>query len=129
MTRWLWIALLFVYAAGIATVSHQPLGEGITPFMHADKVVHASEFAIFFVLAWLATGRRVTWALALSAAFAVSDEIHQAFVPTRDASVLDLLADGAGMATAYGLLRAGTPLWRRFRGRILERDARRKGAK
>jgi len=129
MTRCLWIVLLLVYAAGIATVSHQPLGEGISAFPHADKVVHVVEFAVFFVLAWLASGRRVKWSLALSVAFAVSDEIHQAFVPTRDASALDLLADGAGMAIAYGLLQAGTPLWRRFRGRILGRDVRRKGAK
>jgi len=127
--RRLWIVLLVLYAAAIVYVSHQPLAEGIAPFPHADKLLHACEFGVFLALAWLATGRRMGIAIVLALAFALSDEIHQAFVPTRDASGLDLLADAIGVAVACGLLHAGMPLWRRFRGRILGQETRRKGAK
>ena len=46
-------------------------------------------------------------ALGISVLYGASDEFHQSFVPGRDASLLDLLTDTAGAATALWLV------WRR----------------
>jgi len=40
--------------------------------------------------------------LIVGMAYALSDEIHQAFVPNRDCSLADFLADSVGVAIAVG---------------------------
>jgi VanZ family protein len=78
------------------------------------KCGHLSEYAALAILlhralnpisinptrAW--TWSQVGWALFLTALYACTDEFHQAFVPSRQASVLDVLIDtvggGAGLA-------------------------------
>jgi VanZ family protein len=40
--------------------------------------------------------------LTVGMAYALSDEIHQAFVPNRNCSVADFLADSVGVAMAVG---------------------------
>jgi VanZ family protein len=72
-----------------------------------DKVLHAAEYFIFSIL-WCfallysrpqALRMNRVWALVAGAAlFAVSDELHQAFVPGRQADVFDLLADLCGIS-------------------------------
>lgn len=74
-------------------------------FPHADKVLH---FITYSLLAFLAarsmanekrgfSGNTVLWtAAAFSFLYGVSDEVHQAFVPSRTASFFDLIADGLG---------------------------------
>jgi VanZ family protein len=43
------------------------------------------------------------WSLALTICYAVSDEVHQSFVPGRVASVHDVVLDSAGGWLALGL--------------------------
>ncbi|MBU1048586.1 VanZ family protein [Candidatus Bipolaricaulota bacterium] len=117
----MWIGLLIGYAAAIGYVSHQPLAVGEAPFPHFDKLLHLAEFALFFLLAWQATGRRLGLAWLLTLAFAGSDEVHQAFVPARDASVLDLVADMVGATLMAGVIRLWPQLWRFLSTRILQR--------
>jgi VanZ family protein len=78
------------------------------------KCGHLSEYALLAILfqralnlnminpssAW--TRSPVGWALFLTALYACTDEFHQAFVPSRQASVLDVLIDtvGGGMGLA-----------------------------
>ena len=121
MKQWTWIILLAMYAAGIGYVSHQPIGAGELPFPHFDKLLHLAEFGLFMLLAWHATGRRLLLAWILTLAFAGSDEWHQAFVPTRDASVLDFIADIVGASLMAGFLHHKALLWRLFSTRILDR--------
>jgi len=127
MKQRLWILVLMLYAAGIAALSHLSFGggEGWTPFVGFDKLFHAAEFALFYALAWRSTGRRRLLSLLLTAVYAASDELHQAFVPGRDASAFDFLADigGAGAACLFLSLirRLDRPLWRLRRRRILRR--------
>lgn len=121
MKQWIWIALLATYAAAIGYVSHQPLIPGEVLFPHFDKLVHLAEFALFMLLAWHATGRRLATAWLLTLVFACSDEIHQALIPTRDASGFDLVADGVGATLMAGLIHFRGLLWRFFSARILNR--------
>ena len=68
-----------------------------------DKAVHVVEYGILASLVYLAlrnmkVSSRYLLAVAFTIAFmyGVSDEIHQYFVPSRDADVLDVVADGIG---------------------------------
>lgn len=88
------------------------------------KCGHLTEYALLAMLAWRACRQPVqkeprpwnwedaAFAIGFAAAYAVSDEIHQAFVPTRDASLLDVLIDtvGAGLGI-LGIWVAGR--WRK----------------
>jgi VanZ family protein len=76
-----------------------------------DKVAHFALFAVFgCTLAWGARHFETRAAhlavILLGVLFAASDEIHQSFVPRRDSSPGDFLADVAGLVTGYLLVRA-----------------------
>ncbi len=74
-------------------------------FLHIDKIYHFIEYLIlgFLLLNAFYCNTRLNKAVLSSAIFAlsyaVSDEVHQYFVPLRDASFLDLLADSFGAWT------------------------------
>jgi VanZ family protein len=80
------------------------------------KCAHLTEYANLGLLLWRAlrsrdrTGqarwdwRRARLALVLAWLYAASDEFHQAFVPTREATVLDVLIDTSGAALGLGVL-------------------------
>jgi VanZ family protein len=72
------------------------------------KLGHLTEYAILAAL-WfraLYLGRRLdsapsAWtALAISVAWAMADELHQTFVPSRTASPLDVILDATGATLA-----------------------------
>lgn len=87
------------------------------------KVAHVTEYAILAWLAWrlfLAVQRTqassrplraAVFAWGVSVLYAVTDEWHQTFVPTRVGTPWDVLIDAAG--AAFGLALAG--LWWRWR--------------
>ena len=125
-----WILLLIAYAAGIFALSSlsQPTGGRGLPVAHADKLIHAVEFAVFAFLAWKATGGRTLPALLIAVGFAISDEIHQLFVPLRHASIGDLAADAVGILLMLGSLRVLRPvLLRRKTARILDSTSAKPG--
>jgi len=113
--------LLALYAALISGLSHAPLHPvgGAALFPGADKLLHAAEFALFALLAWRAFNRRPILALLTALAFAALDEFHQSFIPARDASALDGLADALGAALALLAVRRSAVLWAFLRRRIL----------
>ena len=106
--------------AAIFFVSGDP-----TPPMPAnlsDKALHLFAYGGLAVLACraLAGGlpARVTWpvaigTLAITIGYAITDELHQRFVPGRSADVYDLIADAAGACLALIALKCcdilGTP--------------------
>ncbi len=68
-------------------------------------VAHAGEYAALTALwAWALApplGRRaLAAAAAIAFAYALSDELHQSYVPGRDADPFDVLVDAAGIALA-----------------------------
>jgi len=81
------------------------------------KLGHMIEYAILAAL-WFRTlhaGQRRSFsasarlALAISVVWAITDELHQSFVPSRDASVLDVIFDSTGATLCLLLARLRTP--------------------
>ena len=75
------------------------------------KAAHFTEYAVFGWLIARALRDARGWqlhhallAVALAGAYAVSDEVHQIFVPGRTAAVGDVLIDVLGAATAQVLI-------------------------
>ena len=105
-SRFLWTPVVAYMALifALSSISRPPaLPHGV------DKDAHAVLYAGLGVLLVraLAGGwrRRVTLvaaigAVAMAAAYGVSDEYHQSFVPLRQVEALDVLADTVGAAAA-----------------------------
>jgi uncharacterized membrane-anchored protein YitT (DUF2179 family) len=128
--RTLWIIVLIAYASFVFIMSSMTMsgGQPLLRFPGGDKVLHFLEFGLFYILSWKAFRKhRLIAAFLLTAIYAGSDEFHQIFVSTREASILDWLADVAGAACgAVGvsiLLRMGLPGF--LRRRILASDKNR----
>lgn len=85
------------WAAGMWTMSSlpDPPGASLLEIPHLDKVAHAGLFFVLAVLLRIAGAGRVA-TLAIALAWGGLDEAHQARVPGRDPSGLDLAADLAG---------------------------------
>ncbi len=118
--RWVAAFLLLAYTSAVFALSHTPrppvpeLLRGLS-----DKLLHALEYA---PLAFLwgrvlrgSPGRRALLGWAAAGLFGLGDELHQAFVPGREASLLDWGADLLGAAAGAAAL-----AW------TLKRGARRK---
>ena len=101
-------------------------GQTVDAIMFAiRKGGHLTEYAVLSALCWRAVrqpwnGDSRAWslrdtgiALVLTAAYAVSDEFHQAFVSSRTASSWDVLLDAcgalAGLALIWGVRRVRKP--------------------
>ncbi len=107
--RWAAVAGLAVAILVVSSIPGEYLQVGAW-FSWQDKVVHA---AMYFALAFLFARamnvpRRNAWLVggvtfAAVAAFGAVEEVHQALVPERCATVGDVLANGIG-AGAAGLL-------------------------
>ena len=104
-----WMVLIYVLSA-----------QSTLPSPHDDVLrhlvsssAHAFVFGVLAVL-WLRVVGKGRWswavALGLTMLYAVSDEVHQTFVPGRVADPWDLFCDGLGAAVM--LLALGW-LWRR----------------
>ena len=89
--------------------------EGVhTVVVFVRKCAHLAEYAVLALLVWRALRKesarentpwrwsKAALVLALVALYAASDEFHQAFVPSREASIWDVLLDTTG--AAFGLL-------------------------
>jgi VanZ family protein len=102
---WLWGPVV-VWAGLIFVLSSIPdLGTGLGGWdLVLRKIAHAAEFAVLGFLLVRALGGE--WAaLALGIAYAVSDEVHQHFVPGRLGSPVDVAIDAAGVAVGVLLAR------------------------
>ena len=131
--RWaaalIWMSLIFCLSA-------QPDLPNLTPGVpHLAEIGgHLTVYGVLAALLWWAlrgAGIRhsTAWALALTALYGVSDELHQSFVPGRTMTAIDLAFDvvGAGLGllaarwlrSLRGGLRPGGVL-----GRVLRRLSR-----
>jgi VanZ family protein len=115
-------AFAVAWASLIAWASHQsdPFPSLPKEILSHDKLIHLAVFAVLALSTrralWLAPvspGRALLLAWVLSTGWGLLDEIHQSFIPGRDASSWDLLADAAGAALGawlggVGLRRVGS---------------------
>ncbi len=106
-----WLVALLGWAGLIFLLSSFPNPPGPRGPEWQSFAAHAVEYAVFAFLAagllaaiWPASPR---WRLAVAAwvlavLYGLSDELHQAFVPGRDASLLDIAFDALGAAVGAG---------------------------
>ena len=116
-----WIPVV-IYAGTVfylSSLSHPP--QFLPPFFMADKLLHGVEYALFGMLMIRAIERSprhprtlrgcITLAICIVLLYGISDELHQAFVPYRDASVFDLMADviggSIGVIAGHKLIKMG----------------------
>jgi VanZ family protein len=100
--RWL---PLIVYCLAIYIQSDFPASEHLPSFEFSDKILHFSAYAVMGVLFYRAyqtlrikdDPRMLILLSVVSASlYGISDEIHQYFVPFRDAEILDAIANFLG---------------------------------
>jgi VanZ family protein len=103
----LWLPVV-AWAALIFALSSIPdLGTGLGTWdLVLRKLAHAAEFAVLGALLLRALRDELA-ALPAGIAYAISDEVHQHFVPGRVGSPLDVVIDAVGVAV-------GVALWRRY---------------
>jgi VanZ family protein len=98
---------VFIWCGFIFYLSNIPglnTGWGIWDFI-LRKIAHMLEYFILAALLYrafkgsfkLSAFHLTFWPLFLSFLYAVSDEVHQSFVPTRSPSVKDVLIDSIGI--------------------------------
>lgn len=114
-----WIPALFVAGCNFYLSSQEHI-EQMPSFWNADKVVHFFCFAGFSF--WIAFACninkfRLIWIPTLIISlWAITDEIHQSFTPSREPSVLDWLADTSGAAVgALIFVWVVTVLWEKIK--------------
>ena len=108
----LWLPVV-AWAGLIFALSSIPdLGSGLGGWdLPLRKLAHAAEYGVLGALLLRATGR-AGLSLVLGALYALSDEIHQSFVPGRAGSPLDVALDTVGVA-------CGIVIWQAVRSRRL----------
>ena len=103
----LWAPVLVWAGVIFALSSVSDLGTGLGAWdLALRKLAHATEFAVLAALLLRAVRRELP-AFLLGVAYAVSDEVHQHFVPGRRGTPLDVLIDSLGVG--LGIL-----AWRRL---------------
>ncbi|MCD6050031.1 MAG: vanZ like family protein [Verrucomicrobia bacterium] len=82
------------------------------------KTGHAVGYAVLAVLCWWALSYPLRWtrdawqtrtalrAWSIASVYAITDELHQSFIPSRQGSALDVLLDACGAWAGLMLVRA-----------------------
>ena len=116
---WIWCPL-FAYLVLIFYLSS--LSQVPWATHYPDYLEHATEYLGLSILTARALNngllrpvppRTLLIAFTLCLAYAISDEIHQKFVPNRFADVTDVLSDAVGAGIGLGALRVGSQLFAR----------------
>lgn len=121
-SHWLWDALALIWMGLIFYLSSQPQLPSAPGWWDLlfKKGGHLGGYLVLGTLYAQGWGRgRPPWQPWLAAVlYAVSDEVHQAFVPGRHPWVVDVLIDGTGAALGA---RYGRLWWKQVTRRIRKR--------
>ncbi|PIP56221.1 hypothetical protein COX05_04210 [candidate division WWE3 bacterium CG22_combo_CG10-13_8_21_14_all_39_12] len=103
----IWMSIIF-YVSSIPNLELN--GELSAYDLVLRKIAHMVEYAILVVLFWWGLEKPLTKRAQLEIflmafIYALSDEFHQNYVPTRDGKLTDVLIDTVGIITAIGLIR------------------------
>lgn len=110
---WIYWGLWLSYASVIYALSGMSLDMEWNEPSHTDKIIHAFEFGLFSLLAYLAIRESFPKvpiiylagiALLTSVLYGVFDEYHQLSNPSRQSDPLDVLADAFGAAATQILI-------------------------
>src|SRR3989344_7475105 len=103
----IWMGIIFYFSSRLNT---SVTGEFLFDFIFF-KSLHMIEYAILYFLLFrafysiknqqLAIGNKFLYPLFISILYALSDEVHQTFVPTREGKVRDVIFDTAGILLIY----------------------------
>jgi VanZ family protein len=123
----LWAAMIFTMSTDTFSAQHtawffEPILRWFKPSLtthqfdvihhYIRKTAHFTEYFVFCLLLYRSVrGRRFGWrwswgltALIIAFGYSALDEIHQAFVASRQASPYDSLIDSAGSFFAFGMI-------------------------
>lgn len=120
LAYWLPVILycLFIFIQSSFPTPVQPRGV----FM-ADKLLHLLGYALLAALYFRAQastrpeaplGEALASSVLFTSLYGAMDELHQAFVPSRSADIVDVLADAAGAVIGAGLCYWLAPRMPRF---------------
>lgn len=106
--RWvpaiLWMGVIFYGSSqSVLPIDGQPNSGSL------HKLGHVVEYAVLGVLLVVAmgvSGRSLALGFVLATIFAISDEVHQTFVPGRQGAVDQVVLDAAVVAVTLGTIRA-----------------------
>ena len=108
-----WLPLI-LYCLLIYIQSSHPSPKQIPSFPFVDKVLHVAAYGIMGILFYrayhtLRIKNNIQLLMVLSAVsaslYGISDEIHQSYVPFREAEVADAIADTIGALSGVWLYR------------------------
>jgi VanZ family protein len=114
-----WLPLI-LYCLFIYIQSDHPSPEQIPIFPYVDKVLHVTAYGILGILFYrayqtlrLKDNIKMLMLLSVVSAslYGISDEIHQSFVPSREAEVADVIADMIGALSGVCLYQLLVVFW------------------
>ncbi len=104
LVRAIGVLSCLTFAAGMFVGGAQPEAVGLVPAPW-DKLAHMVSFGLLTAMVELAFRPRLWLLAALPLLVSALDEVHQAFLPGRFASLEDWLAGAVGVGIACWLLR------------------------
>ena len=116
--------LSFGIESSLLNLLHIGLSADTFQTLHAvsRKLAHLIEYGVFCFLIYRSLGNQyricwrpqlALWSVLAAAAYSLTDEFHQLFVPGRGASLVDCALDTVGAAIAMSLVYAYSRAWGR----------------
>ena len=116
----IWMVIIFYFSSRL---SASVTGEFLYDFIFF-KGLHMIEYAILYFLLFrafytinssqLSINKKLFFPLILSVFYALSDEIHQTFVPTREGKIRDVFIDTAGILIMYIYIKNNIDIVKKF---------------
>lgn len=115
----LWMVIIFTFSSRERVVVAQ---DYVLNFLFF-KTLHVLEYAVLYLLLFRgfylqdksAKGnQKYFWPLIIAVTYAVSDEIHQTFVPTREGRLRDVFIDSIGISFMYWYCKRYLNIVKRF---------------
>ncbi len=110
---WLVVCIYAAFIFILSSISHPPSPPGISNIPFFEKIEHLFLYFGFGLVLYLAMNHsnnpffqkyRIQMTLLIGTLYGITDEIHQFFVPCRDASALDVIINGCGVVLALSLI-------------------------
>jgi VanZ family protein len=110
---WLLVCIYAAFIFILSSMSHPPSPPGTSNIPSFEIIEHLFLYFGFGLVLYLAMNHsnnhffrkyRIQMTVLIGTLYGITDEIHQLFVPFREASVLDVVVDGCGVVLALSLI-------------------------